>query len=126
MHCHLASLQCKSGDHAACPRFEASRTCLDLVRHVGPLALVLRPNQETVNLMVLWPNHRPRMRTSVVSCYPAPAPCPQPRLPHSSEATLCKAFHACSSPPLLQPSRILHLQYLSQESVNTMLSITHH
>ena len=33
---------------------------------------------------------------------------------HTSEATMAKTFRACSSPAPMQPSRILHLQYLSQ------------
>ena len=32
----------------------------------------------------------------------------------SSEAAMAKTFRACSSPAPMQPSRILHLQYLSQ------------
>ena len=55
----------------------------------------------------------------------SPGPSNQAYLSLHPEATLAKTFRACSSPAPTQPSGILHLQYLSQESVHATLSTTH-
>jgi hypothetical protein len=45
---------------------------------------------------------------------------------HHPEATLAKTFHTCSSPATTQTKPHPTLVVLDQESVHTMLSITHH
>jgi hypothetical protein len=45
---------------------------------------------------------------------------------HHPEATLAKTFHTCSSPATTQTKPHPALVVLGQESVHTMLSITHH